>query len=54
MVEKCTSCKMEISVSGHHVVLKCPNCGEAQINRCDTCRKRVIKYKCPKCGFEGP
>ncbi len=51
---KCNSCNVEISARGKSTIFPCPECGEEEIVRCDVCRKRVISYKCSKCGFEGP
>jgi predicted RNA-binding Zn-ribbon protein involved in translation (DUF1610 family) len=50
----CTSCNKRVTNDPGTVVFKCPNCGEAVIVRCSHCREVVAKYKCPKCGFEGP
>ena len=36
------------------VNFKCPNCGEFEIVRTKNERQIAKKYKCPKCGFEGP
>ena len=36
------------------VVFKCPSCNEAEIRRTLNERKTAVKYKCPKCEFEGP
>ncbi|MGC8565352.1 MAG: zinc finger domain-containing protein [Thermoplasmata archaeon] len=52
-VEFCISCGKGLIEEGS-VIFKCPNCGEYTIGRCRNCREMGIKYKCPKCGFEGP
>ena len=57
MVKKekhCISCNIKIGASDAAVTFDCPNCGKAEIVRCKACRTKVIKYICPKCGFEGP
>lgn len=55
MTEKvCTSCKAKISGIDGSTSFKCPKCGAADIVRCSQCRKIATKYKCSKCGFEGP
>jgi len=55
MVEKvCTSCKSKINNIGGATSFKCPKCGKEEIIRCSQCRKIASKYKCIKCGFEGP
>ncbi|AFK21694.1 putative Zn-ribbon RNA-binding protein [Pyrococcus sp. ST04] len=50
----CTSCGREITPREHATHFVCPNCGEAIIWRCETCRVLAKPYKCPKCGWEGP
>ncbi|MCD6509439.1 MAG: DUF1610 domain-containing protein [Thermoprotei archaeon] len=50
----CSSCRKPILPSERGVRFLCPNCGEVVIWRCAKCRKLVIPYRCPKCGFEGP
>ncbi|MBN2423318.1 DUF1610 domain-containing protein [Candidatus Woesearchaeota archaeon] len=50
----CSSCKQRITNAKGTAVFMCPNCGKQQIIRCIDCRKTVVKYKCPECGFEGP
>ncbi|RLG78803.1 MAG: RNA-binding protein [Thermoprotei archaeon] len=32
----------------------CPSCGKVLIKRCRKCRKLVVPYTCPNCGFRGP
>ncbi len=55
MVEQvCTSCKARILNIEGASVFECPSCGEVEIVRCGQCRKIAAKYKCSKCGFEGP
>ena len=36
------------------VIFPCPQCGEYEIVRSKKERQTVVKYKCPKGGFEGP
>jgi len=50
----CTSCGKEITPREHATHFVCPNCGEAIIWRCESCRVLSVPYKCPKCGWEGP
>ncbi|RMF55667.1 RNA-binding protein [Candidatus Woesearchaeota archaeon] len=50
----CISCKKRITNQKGNAVFPCPNCLKYEIVRCLDCRKIVAKYKCPKCGFEGP
>jgi len=50
----CTSCNTHVMAKKGYVKFKCPNCGEAVIVRCYTCKMLSRTYKCPKCGFEGP
>jgi hypothetical protein len=52
-VEFCISCGKGLNEEGS-VIFKCPNCGEYTIGRCKSCREMGVRYKCPKCGFEGP
>ncbi len=47
----CTSCGR---LTDNYVAFKCPDCGESEIFRCDECRLNHTKYRCKKCGFEGP
>lgn len=51
--KRCVSCKEEISSHPHSVQFKCPNCDETII-RCGKCRKLMLKWTCPSCGFTGP
>ncbi len=51
---KCTSCSSNITASENFVKFQCPGCGEAAIVRCSRCKNAANRYKCPKCGFEGP
>lgn len=53
MKKLCVSCKSDISVIPNSVVFTCPKCGH-EIVRCGNCRKKIVKYVCPNCGFEGP
>lgn len=50
----CTSCKTRADNNIGKTKFKCPNCGEFEIVRCLNCRQIGAKYKCEKCGFEGP
>jgi len=50
----CNSCKKSIANDGGSIKMPCPNCGKAEIVRCQYCRKIVAKYVCPECKFEGP
>ncbi|MEM0042734.1 MAG: zinc finger domain-containing protein [Thermofilaceae archaeon] len=50
----CSSCRRPIAPYSRGVRFRCPNCGEVDIWRCEKCRKLVIQYVCPKCGFVGP
>ncbi len=57
MVKKdsvCTSCKSKLISAQGSVRFSCPACGKEEIIRCSDCRKKSIKYVCPKCSFEGP
>ncbi len=55
MAEKvCSSCKSKITNIEGATSFKCPNCGAEEMVRCSACRKIAAKYKCSKCGFEGP
>ncbi len=57
MIEKekrCKSCNTKITNLFGSSVFKCPNCNKEEIIRCKHCRQIVAKYKCSKCGFEGP
>jgi len=49
----CIHCREKID-NKVATVFKCPNCGEVEIVRCQRCKRMGLKYKCPKCGFEGP
>ena len=50
----CSSCKVRIDNVEGSTRFKCPNCGGVEIVRCSNCREIGAKYKCTKCGFEGP
>jgi predicted RNA-binding Zn-ribbon protein involved in translation (DUF1610 family) len=50
----CISCKRDVSTAKDSVIFDCPNCGKTEIVRCGSCRKLVVPYTCPECGFEGP
>ena len=47
----CTSCGR---LTDKYVAFKCPSCNEQEIFRCEECRLNHTKYRCKKCGFEGP
>ncbi|MFW9850329.1 MAG: zinc finger domain-containing protein [Candidatus Thorarchaeota archaeon] len=51
---RCTSCHGSVSPKEHSVKMACPNCGEFEIWRCESCRRFSNRYTCPNCGFEGP
>ncbi|MCD6092907.1 MAG: DUF1610 domain-containing protein [Candidatus Aenigmarchaeota archaeon] len=51
---ECTSCHGNVVSEENFTRFKCPKCGEAEIVRCEKCRKLSNVYVCPKCGFEGP
>lgn len=53
MEKKCLTTKKNISNDIGCVSFPCPSCGET-ITRSKDARQNVIKYKCSKCGFEGP
>jgi len=53
-VPRCTSCNRPIAPDERGVRFICPNCGKAEIWRCEKCRKLGTPWKCPVCGFEGP
>jgi len=50
----CTSCKRRVESIEGTTKFKCPNCSESEIVRCLNCKEIGAKYKCKKCGFEGP
>jgi predicted RNA-binding Zn-ribbon protein involved in translation (DUF1610 family) len=51
---KCVSCGKSVETDSYWVRFPCPACGEESVVRCERCRKIVVTYKCPKCGFDGP
>jgi len=51
---RCSSCNASLVGQEEFVKFKCPQCGEEEIIRCAQCKKLSVKYKCGKCGFEGP
>jgi predicted RNA-binding Zn-ribbon protein involved in translation (DUF1610 family) len=51
---KCSSCGTSVLAKKSWVKFKCPSCGETEIVRCYNCKVLSNKYKCSKCGFEGP
>jgi len=53
-VPRCTSCNRPIPPDERGVRFLCPNCGKAEIWRCERCRICGTPYRCPVCGFEGP
>lgn len=53
-VPRCISCGKPITPFEKGVHFICPNCGKAEIWRCEKCRKLGNPWKCPVCGFEGP
>ncbi|MHA1410030.1 MAG: zinc finger domain-containing protein [Candidatus Odinarchaeia archaeon] len=50
----CTCTGKIIAPDEKAVHFSCPNCGEITIWRSEKCRLFGTKYKCVKCGFEGP
>ncbi|MBD3163723.1 RNA-binding protein [Candidatus Woesearchaeota archaeon] len=50
----CTTCRQRLANDHGRAIFECPKCGEETIIRCSQCRKLAVKYKCSKCGFEGP
>ena len=54
MTEKISSNGKPITNDSGSVIFKCPNCGDTVISRSTQDRKLATKYKCAKCGFEGP
>jgi hypothetical protein len=50
----CGSTKQRITNDSGRVIFACPKCGEDTIIRSSKARKLAMKYKCTKCGFEGP
>ncbi len=47
----CSSCG---KLTGKYVSFKCPSCSDENVIRCNECRETHTKYRCAKCGFEGP
>ena len=35
-------------------IFKCPKCGDEEIVRSKYAKRLGVKYRCSKCGFEGP
>ena len=54
MTLRCVSCGKRVETESYWVRFPCPECGDEVIIRCERCRRLVNKYKCKKCGFEGP
>ncbi|MEM5832107.1 MAG: zinc finger domain-containing protein [Candidatus Aenigmatarchaeota archaeon] len=54
MVIVCTSCNKKISIGENYSKFYCPNCQEVEIIRCKACKKSIVTYICPNCGFKGP
>ena len=54
MKKVCISCKKDITNDSGSVDFKCPSCNDSAVIRCKHCREISAKYKCAKCGFEGP
>lgn len=52
-IEECSTCGANLEAAESFVVFPCPECGE-KIARCKDCKKRVNRYECDNCGFEGP
>ncbi len=47
----CSSCG---KLSVEYVEFKCPGCLQETIVRDMSCREKHTRYKCSKCGTEGP
>ena len=54
MTLTCVSCGKRVETESYWVRFKCPACSDSEVIRCEKCRRLSVKYKCPKCGFEGP
>ncbi|MBU5682720.1 MAG: zinc finger domain-containing protein [Candidatus Aenigmatarchaeota archaeon] len=54
MVLTCLSCNTKIVSGENFSRFVCPNCLEAEIIRCKSCKNSIVEYICPKCGFKGP
>ena len=50
----CSSCGKLLHPKERGTQFYCPNCGQVVITRDNGCRKGVVTYVCPNCGFEGP
>ncbi len=53
-IEKCSSCKTEVTNVQGTARFKCPQCTKQEVIRCERCRRLAAKYTCPECSFEGP
>jgi predicted RNA-binding Zn-ribbon protein involved in translation (DUF1610 family) len=51
--EACASCGVRLTQRGFSTFV-CPACGEQPLGRCVRCRDQGVRYRCRKCGFEGP
>jgi len=51
---KCNSCGMDVIARSNFTRFACPNCGNTQIVRCNTCKTGSNKYVCVECNFVGP
>ena len=51
---RCISCGKRVEAESQWVRFPCPQCGEAEILRCEKCKRQVNPYRCPACKFEGP
>ncbi|HEX9709277.1 MAG TPA: zinc finger domain-containing protein [Candidatus Thermoplasmatota archaeon] len=49
----CASCGIRLTERGFATFM-CPACGEQPMGRCVRCRDQGVRYRCRKCGFEGP
>jgi predicted RNA-binding Zn-ribbon protein involved in translation (DUF1610 family) len=54
MAENISASGKPITNDSGSVTFKCPQCGEMTISRSTSERKLATRYKCAKCGFEGP
>ncbi len=50
----CSCCNRPVGSGEIATRFPCPNCGQFEIVRCQTCKKISNTYRCPRCGFEGP
>ncbi len=53
-MERCISCKKDVTNDKGVAKFKCPECGKGKIIRCRHCREIAAKYTCKNCDFSGP